>query len=353
MWFIPLAAIPGWIAAIVMVLALQVAAVEDSSANLDSYLAAHPVSTTATMTAASGNSSLAPELMKAVLSECPIACNETGLDSSNWSKYSRLGRLSMCNQTMLLDFSLFNSLREDGSLRACTASLPTNGSNAGNNTPTGSCQPSVSSKQVQVPLQLAYNESKTPATLDDFEAASTQLAAMLSQKSSNCTSTSSFAYSNSVTIGIFMGSGIQGIASSVLQDFITKVKSTGFSSTVVTQLCAKDGRSSRYSFGIAVNGNRDVSFVQETVATWASGECISSFEQTQPWQDITISVPSLISNGTASNSTARVLNSTADPFSAKSRRSNMFHRRDFCRTVQVVSGDGCEYPGFSFDGSID
>jgi len=84
MWFIPLAAIPGWIAAIVMVLALQVAAVEDSSANLDSYLAAHPVSTTATMTAASGNSSLAPELMKAVLSECPIACNETGLDSSNW-----------------------------------------------------------------------------------------------------------------------------------------------------------------------------------------------------------------------------------------------------------------------------
>jgi chitinase len=234
-------------------------------------------------------------------------------------------------------------LRTDETVHACTASFIVGANSAGNTTNDGSCPPNGSLTKVQESLQLAFNETSTPATLEDFEAASKQLAAALSQRDSNCTDITSFTYSNSVALGLFAGSGVRGIPAPVLQQFITKIKSTGFSKSAVVQLCAEDGRSSKYSFGIAASGNRDISFVQDVIATWASGECITSYDNAEPWQDITLSVPSLLSNGTAGNSTAGFGNSTAGTIQLKSRNSNLFHRRDFCSTIQVVSGDTCEY----------
>jgi chitinase len=122
-----------------------------------------------------------------------------------------------------------------------------------------------------------------------------------------------------------------------------KIKGTGFSNSVVAQLCVKDGRSSKYSFGIAVSGNRDIPFVQDAVATWASGDCITSYDNAEPWQAITLSVPSLLSNGTVGNSTAGLRNGTAGTFPLTSRNSNIFYRRAPCSTIQVFSGDTCEY----------
>lgn len=133
----------------------------------------------------------------------------------------------------------------------------------------------------------------------------------------------------------------------MLRQFINKIRTTGFSDSVVAQLCAKDGRSSRYSLGIAVSGDRDLKFVQDAVATWASGECITSFDKVEDWQDITLSVPSISNNSTASFGNSTRANSTAGTASSVSSRSNMLQRRAECSTVQVVSGDSCEY--FTWD----
>ncbi|KAJ3958601.1 hypothetical protein N0V92_004825 [Colletotrichum tropicale] len=264
---------------------------------------------------------------------------------SNWTLYPRLGRLSMCNETMLLDFNPSNSLRKDETVRACTASFAVGASNVtGSNTTQGpSCLPKCSVTKVQESLQLAFNVTKTPAELKDFEAASEQLAASLSRRESNSTDITTFAYSNTVALGLFAGSGVRDIPSSVLRQFITKIKTTGFSDSVVAQLCAKDGRSSRYSLGIAVSGDRNLKFVQDAVATWASGECITSFDKVEDWQDITLSVPGISNNSTASFGNSTRANSTAGTASSVSSRSNMLQRRAECSTVQVVSGDSCEY----------
>lgn len=341
MWFLP-PSVSARAVAITLLLSHQATAIEGGSDKLSSYLAAHPVQTKSAVPAAIKDNTLAPELVKLVLSHCPAGCDESGSNPGNWTLYPRLGRLSMCNQTMLLDFTLFNSLRIDETVRACTASFIERASSAGNTTNIGSCLPKGSLTQVQESLQLAFNETSTPATLEDFEAASKQLAAALSQRDSNCTAISSFAYSNSVALGLYAGSGVRGISASVLQQFITKIKSTGFSNSVVVQLCAKDGRSSKYSFGIAASGDRDISSVQDAVATWASGECITSYDNVEPWQDITLSVPSLLSNGTARNSTAGFGNSTASTFPLRSRKSNIIQRA-LCRTIQVEYQDSCEY----------
>jgi chitinase len=324
-------------------LAHQATAIEGGSDRLSSYLAAHPVPTNSAVLTAISNDTIAPTLANLALSHCPARCDESGSNPGNWTLYPRLGRLSICNETMLLDFPLFNSLRNDETVRACTASSTVAASNAGNTTNDGSCLPNGSLTQVQESLQLAFNETSIPATLEDFEAASKQLAAALSERDSNCTHLTSFSYSNSIALGLFAGSGVRAIPASVLQQFITKIKSTGFSNSVVAQLCVKDGRSSKYSFGIAASGDRDIPFVQDAVATWASGECITSYDNAEPWQAITLSVPSLLSNGTAGNSTAGLRNGTAGTFPLTSRNSNMFHRRAPCSTIQVVSGDSCEY----------
>lgn len=248
----------------------------------------------------------------------------------------------MCNETMLVDIPLFNSLRNEEIIRACTASSTAGGSSIDNTTHASSCLPKGSLTKFQEPLQLAFNKSSTPATLDDFEAASTSLEIALSQRGSNCTDITSFAYSNSVALGLFAGSGVCDLPASVLRQFITKIKSTGFSGSAVAQLCAKEGRSSRYSFGIAVSGDRDLGFVQDAVATWASGECITSYDDEESWRDVTLSISSLASNGTVpfGNGTAPSGNNTAG---VRQSISNTLARRALCRTIKVVSGDSCEW----------
>jgi chitinase len=316
-------------------------AINDGSDKLNAYLAAHPVSTKTAVPTAISNNTLSPELVSLVLSQCPASCDQSGPNPGNWTLYPSLSRLSMCNETMLLDFTLFNSLRTDPTVRACTATFTSGAGNAGNGTNDGSCLPSGQLTQAQESLQLAFNTTSTQASVQDFEAASQQLAAALAQRDSNCTDVTSFTYANSVAVGLFAGSGVRGVPASVLQQFITKIQSTGFSKSAVVQLCAKDGRSSKYSFGIAASADKDISFVQDAVATWASGNCINSYDSAESWQNITLSLPSLLSNGTVGNSTLN--NSTLHLRSLTSQSLNNLHRRTLCTTIQVVSGDSCKY----------
>lgn len=344
MWFSPSSASAGAVTTSLLLLSPATALhVDGGSDNLSAYLAAHPVATKAAAAVPASISAnanaLAPELVNAVLSQCPSGCVEAGLSPRNWTLYPRLGRLAMCNQTMLLDFSLFTSLRKAETVRACTANSTEllDAAIARNTTNDASCLSSGNVTQVQETLQLAFNQTRTPATVADFDAAVQQLTAALSQRnSSECTDTTAFAYSNSVALGLFAGSGVSHVPAAVLQQFLAKIKTSGFSGSAVVQLCAKDGRSSKYSFGIVASGEHDVYLVQDAVAAWASGECITTFDDAEDWLDITLSVPSLVGTSTADSVTTTTAgNSTV--------RATL-DKRALCSTIQVVLGDGCEYP---------
>jgi chitinase len=126
----------------------------------------------------------------------------------------------------------------------------------------------------------------------------------------------------------------------VLRDFFAKIKTLGFSGSAVVQLCAKDGRSSKYSFGIAASGGGDVRVVQDAVAAWASAECLSTYDAAEDWRDIKLSVPSLslLGNGTAGNVTTAPSRNSTVPISLKK-----VNKRAMCSTRQVVSGDSYKY----------
>jgi chitinase len=188
---------------------------------------------------------------------------------------------------MLLDFNVFNSLRQEEIIRACTANSTglgdvANADNSsmvlvgntttvllGNNTTAevGSCAPKGSLVPVKESLQLAFYESKIVATLTDLEDAAQHFATSLTQRVSDCNATTAFAYSSSISIGMFAESRTREIAKSVLPQFIAQIKSTSFSKNIVVQLYAKDDRKSKYSFSITISGDRDILFVQDAVAT--------------------------------------------------------------------------------------
>ncbi|KAL1640645.1 hypothetical protein SLS61_010241, partial [Didymella pomorum] len=275
MWLSSSSASAGAIATSLLLLSAAAATRVDGGSNkLNEYLAVHPVPIKAAGAVPASSSTkanaLAPELITAVLSECPSGCVDAGSSSSNWTVYSRLGRLAMCNQTMLLDFSLHTSLRKDETVRACTADAT---AIAGHTNKDASCLPSGSMTQVQESLQLAFNKTATQATGGDLAAAAQQLAAAWSQRNSSaCTDTTAFAYSNTAAFGLFAGAGVGDVPSAVLQEFLAKIKTSNFSGSAVVQLCAKDGRSSKYSFGIVASGGSDVRMIQDAVAAWASAE---------------------------------------------------------------------------------
>jgi chitinase len=320
---------------------LSTAMSSGSSGNMESYLAAHPVSTQTAVPLVLSNNTLPTSLVASVMSICPTNCSISGLNPNNWTVYHQSSRLAKCNQTMLLNFALFNSLDDPNNsvtIRSCTTGFDIDIDDAGNATDSTLCLPSGNLAQVQEPLQLAFNETGTPGSLDDFEAASQQLAGFLARQEPTCNDTIAFTYSNSVAFGIFAGSGVQGILASVLQQFIAQVMSSGISKSALVQLCAANNRSSKYSFGIIANAQNDIGFVQDAVAMWASGECITTYDSAESWQNVTLTVPSLLSlsNNTISNST--ISNSTLE-----ARNANNLWKRDDCSTIQVASGDSCKF----------
>jgi len=338
--------IPSSVAAVAIFLSLayQSTAIANGSDNMNSYLAAHPVSTQTAMPSVISNNTLPPSVVGLVSSPCPANCDESGLNNpSNWTVYHQSSRLSKCNQTMLLNFAVFNSLddpKTHQTIRSCTASLasPAGNTGGGTNGDEGSCLPNGSSTVIDVPAQLAINGTSNTGSVDDLEAASQQLAAFLAQREPTCNDTLAFTYSNSVAVGLFAGSGVQSMTVSLLEQLTAQVVSTGFSESILVQLCAANNRSSKYSFGIVVNSRNDINFVQDAVATWASGECITTYDRAETWQNIALAIPTLLDqtnntlgNGTSSNSTLRT------------RSAKGLQKRDDCTTIQVVSGDTCKY----------
>lgn len=305
------------------------------------------------------NSSLQPlQLYDASRYACPMDCDQSGLISSAWTVYHETNRLSFCNSTMLLDFAIFNPLNDPDThttIRACAFGATNNATMHENislnatasriakrrDSSTDSCVSSGYHKQVSQSLQIAFNGSKSSTSLVDFNAATYQLANYLaSQNASSCQQVIIFAYSNTVAVGLYVGSALQsqGVAASVLQKFIESTNSGNYFESNMVQLCSD--QSSRFSMGIIANANADLAAVQNSVATWASGDCVNTYDHASVLANVPVTIPTIAPNSTfisANGSTSR--NETHQA----ARKSRALWRRGDCTTVKVASGDSCKY----------
>ncbi|TGO47191.1 hypothetical protein BCON_0289g00090 [Botryotinia convoluta] len=265
--------------ATVLILAGHSTAIASIPDSLNSWLEAHPIPTQSAGTTkiTVSNRTLSRSQENAQRNRCPNTCDAAGFNPNNWTVYHDANRLGSYDQPMILSFALYNSLDN----------------------------PLTHAKS----MQIAFKESTTTGSLDDFTTASQQLRRYLAQKESDCGETISFAYSGSAAVGIYAGSGVQNISASVLADFITQVQSSSISESVLVQLCSGNNRSSRYSLGIIANADADLAFVQNAFggmaeyhsiypsstlcSSLAAGQHVCSSEGTLPDYS-----PSAYTNGT-------------------------------------------------------
>jgi chitinase len=293
--------------------------------------------------------------------DCPVDCNQSGLGPSGWTVYHDKTRLALCNSTMLLDFALFNPLDDPNThttIRACAFGADNDATLHEDITPNATatridkrgsslanqCVSLGEQSQVTKSLQMAFNGSETSASLQDFNAAAYQLFDQLATQEASCEQVISFAYSNTAAIGVYVGSALQSqaLATSVLQSFISSINSGGYSESNLVQLCSN--QSSKFIMGVVANANADLVAVQEVVATWASGDCVSTYDRTSVLDSISMSIPalSLISGISANNTT--FINGTASingTYQGAAKLRNLAKRGD-CTTVKVAAGDTCE-----------
>jgi len=237
---------------------------------------------------------------------------------------------------MLLDFSIYNPLDDPTTHATIYACSSISGSNdAVVRRDEDSCTSTKNLTQVQTSLQMAWVNAVDEGDAADVVSAAQQMSNYLIQQTASCNETISFAYSGQGAIGLYAGSGIQsqGISTSILQKFISQIESGGISESLIVQACAGDGRSAKYAFGIVASASADLAFVQQTVKSWKEGDCITTFDGSSAWENITISIPAI---STSSNSS--FANST---LATRNLAHSLTSRATECTTVQVVSMDTC------------
>lgn len=282
------------------------------------------------------------------LKPCPARCSDTGSSPSNWTVYHDTDRLAWCNETMLLDFAIYNALEDPKThttIRSCSADENTNVHEIRRRTGHDvSCVPAKNDLQVEASLQMAWlNSPSPPGNVVQLVAVAQQILSYLAQKDAGCNSTELFASSGPATIGIYTGSQMlaQGIATSVLQQFINQLQSTGISNSLLVQLCGADQRGADYALGIVANANGSLPFVQRVVKTWSDGKCVTAYDGASTWKNTTFWAPtpqSHESNFTWANGTSTSISTGT---SAVAARQAPPPAPSLCSTVQVVAGDSC------------
>lgn len=123
----------GTIVAFLALARLGHASAADIPPSMQSFLSANSISvvyTSKSTPTGTAHGALATEpsqatpLFDSVKNRCPANCNDAGLDPGNWTVYHNLDRLAQCNETMLLDFAVFNALNDSEShitIRSCSA----------------------------------------------------------------------------------------------------------------------------------------------------------------------------------------------------------------------------------------
>lgn len=267
--------------------------------------------------------------------DCPVPCS-TGNRPDNWTTYHEVDRLNWCNQTMLIDFALYNPLEEPDTqvtIRSCLANttLAAAGGLAGSQV--SGCEKAT---QSQADLQLAWwdgsNNFPSGIAKEDVIAATKQLQGHLTD-GANCDDTVVFGYSGTAAVGAYVGPKIEnrGAAMTAVQAFINNVQSQGISGKTLVQLCGGN-RNSDYTFGIVADRSSNLPSVQNAVRTWSDANCVKGYKGEKSlassiWQTAPLPVPAT--------------NVSLPTEVAHARRVRTLNTRATCNTIQVTAGDSC------------
>lgn len=300
---------------------------------LKNYLESHPISLkprNQTIGATKKTAVLPPPTSRNFrISPCPISCAETGTNTRNWTVYHDVNRLSLCNESMLVDFTLHNPLEDDHTqvtLYACSSAMK-----AATHDDKGSCITSKLSTSVKSTLELVWSGSSTPGSTKNGISAIQQLQSSAQVKKS-CADEITFAYSNSAVVGLYAGAGFrnQNVTGLLLEQFLSYVQSKSISGTLAAQLCTNS--SAKYSLGIVLDTNNDWSSVQQAVQQWSNADCLTTYANSISWNTISYLAPIAASNNITSNGTSHNM-----PLSSR----NISKRDSPCTTTKVAQGDNC------------
>ncbi|KAK4249246.1 hypothetical protein C7999DRAFT_30299 [Corynascus novoguineensis] len=145
--------------------------------------------------------------------------------------------------------------------------------------------------------------------------------------------------SGQATMGIYIGQGLlnQGLSASALRTFENNFDTLDITTpSLAIQLC-DPSHDSTHIFGIVVTSNATFAPIQNAIRSWANATCLSFLGSNTFAGKATFTTP-LLSRASI-NSTVHARNDT--PVEVLDSHPRSLSARANCRTVQVLSGEGC------------
>ncbi|OAA63574.1 Glycoside hydrolase, subgroup, catalytic core [Niveomyces insectorum RCEF 264] len=307
---------------------------------------------------------------------CPASCRVSGPSPGNWSVYHSLSQTRYCKKAVFQQFNIYDDVDDTSTSHRILAC-----SGIGNNflaMPNGSS----TSSSADAPAVIANATYELGWLVDGQIAPSSSLSLIrLITNQIRAYVTSGYSPANASTVlfgqfggvagGVYIGKDLQsaavgGFALGHLTDQLASASSSLAiaGGTLAMQLCgpAYDGD---HTFGFMISTNNSYAATQLAMQTWKNGSCVSFGGNGRTVAGpAALTSPLMLTNqtssgGTYSNTTAT---SGGGPVSArlKFRRAHVrghahgahaavheahdavaLAARAACRTIQVVSGDGC------------
>lgn len=282
---------------------------------------------------------------------CPGLCEKLGPDPSKWSQLHRLDELSSCNQSVIFDLNVHNSVDDFNTvltIRACVSTgddsydahskvLASDESTSQDSSVQDSLVISqgcgaktiASSLAPFVGGKITMSSGKTPSAADISGA--TQQRKGFMKKGSQCGRTLLFAKSGSAVVDIYSGADVAKSSAPGLLDAFSKGVEQGGSSLQIYS-----SKTAPSTFSVIAKHFEDLAAAQAAVKGWNDdGDCLDGATATSKMGvDMLVSV--------ASGNTTVDSNTTISSNSTILRRTPDLLPRAECKTEQCRGvGDGC------------
>lgn len=220
------------------------------------------------------------------LHPCPENCYGS---PENWSVYSSLDHLKICEQPILLDFAIHAPLEDSGTtikLRTCTLNddLSHLNSSASNETEQSDLGSSIRFPVDESSVSLDFFTSKDngSAFLKDLRNIIDLLRQQLTD-SVHYETNFLIGYSKGAVVAVYSGAAIEKSKTlpnlvRVFEEHFDAMISPEPSKNMYLQLCG-EGRNGDHILGVAINTVGNLSAVQETVQTWSQAACVNNAEE--------------------------------------------------------------------------
>jgi chitinase len=266
--------------------------------------------------------------LRNIIDKCPYSCGAN--DTTSWISYHSTTRLAACNQTMLLDFTIHNSLNDtqtQSTIYACT----TDGTDAN----VSSKRSTATTNTTDVSLEVGTWGPSASTVDTELLSVIEDVANYLGSSANDGKSSSIFGYNGNVSVGLYIGGRLEksGAASTVADGIRSFINQKGASDQMAIQYC---GKTSNYIIGLAISIDNNLPAVQQLVKTWSLSGCVTGFDTSE-----SVSSTLEVETGTDSSISSEIRSLHARSWHESSLHGHFLHRRSDCTTVQVVSGDTC------------